>query len=230
MTGVRQTNDGVVKTSGGAAQTTAGTLLIDDWEDGDQTGWAGTDDTTVTTTAIQGDYSLEHSSTSFIKVTSGPGVTNPLPNYPAKGATVSWLVDTSSLSADCWLVAFGSGDGTGSGSYNIQARIKSGGDFVLREEVNGTESTISADTSGPLASDTIYEITLEWVDPNDATATAYEWDTTNQERGVKVAEESGAVDASHDTNNNGVVELWFSGDGTQVERVDRHVILEGPTI
>jgi hypothetical protein len=204
------------------------TLLIDDWESGDQSGWANTSDTSVTTTALQDTYSLEHSSASFIKVTSGPGVTNPLPNYPAKGATVSWLVDTDALSTDIWLVAFGSGTGTTSSDYNIHANIQADGDFALREEVGGTESPISTDTSSPLASNTVYEVTLEWVSPNDATATAYEWTGS---RGTQVAQETGAVDTSHDTNNNGVVELWFGGDGTQAERVDRHAILNGgPTV
>lgn len=210
----------------------ASTLLIDDWEDNDQTGWAGaTAETTVTSTAIQGSYSLSHSAASFAKLHSGPGVASPLPNYPAKGATVSWLVDTDALAKSIWLVAFGSGDGTAASEYNIHVRIGGSGSLALREEVNGTESDISVDTSDPLAADTVYEVTLAWTDPNDATATVYNWDTGTQERGTQVAQEQGAVDSSHDTNNNGVVELWFSDDGNQVERIDRHVILDGgPTV
>jgi len=209
-------------------------LVIDDWEDGDQIGWTGTADTSVTSTAIKGSYSLEHSQTTFTRITSGTGVSNPLANYPAKGAEVSWLVDTDGFGDNFWLVAFGSGDGTSTSNYNIQAQLLQNGELAVREEVAGSESTLAI-TSAGLSSNTIYEITLQWHDGTDntdntATATAYNWDTSNQERGTKIDSINAAVDSSHDTNNNGAVEMWFPSNSSQAERIDRHVILNGKTV
>jgi len=235
MTGSRQTSGGVVQTSGGVAQTADTTLLIDNWESGDQRHWTNTGDTSVTTTSLLGTYSLEHTSASFIKVTSGTGITDPAPNYPAKGATVSWVVDTDALATDIWLVAFGSGNGTSSSDYNIHVNLQADGDVALREEVAGTESAIAADTTSPAAANAVYEATLQWhngddAPNNDATATLYEYDTTTATRGTQVAQVQGTVDPSHDSNNNGAVELWFGGDATQVERVDEVRILNGKTL
>lgn len=226
-----ETRAGGTGTVGGGPSPTPDSLVIlEDWEDGTQSNWANTGETSITTNAIQGTYSIAHSSSNFKKVTSGPGVTAPLDRYPSKGDTMTWLVDTDALTSPIWLTAFGSGDGTVTSMYNVHVQIQSDGDVRLREEINGSEFTIASDTTGTLQADSIYEVTLRYYYDSDvgedrAEATVYEWDLANQTRGSEVVALSGPVDSSHDANNNGVIELWFSDDSAQIERVDRIGIL-----